>query len=102
MGDGLNKDVFKQPEELVTENTSLPGFIPETVGEAKGRDLSEYVCRIYRGNIGGDSLEDQGMLENIMTRGLAGNGEVIIVDRATQSFEDNYWIVLTYLEKRTK
>lgn len=104
MSSGMNKDVFRQPEEVSKKPGAMPGMIPglEGVSQANGRDLTDYICRIYRGNLGGAEVDDQAMVESILTRGLAGNGDIIIVDRATQAFEDNYWVILTYLERRAQ
>lgn len=103
MSDKLNTDVFRQPDEMAPKTGAMPGMLPGLdAAAAEGRNLGEYVCRIFRGNIGGDEMEDLAMVESILTRGLAGNGDIIIVDRATQIFESNYWIILTYLEKRAR
>lgn len=97
-----NKDVFKQADEIDKKVQDMPTISAGIENTTRGKDLSEYTCRVYRGNIGGDSLEDQAMIESILTRGLSGSDDVVIIDRDKQSFEDNYWIIITYLEKRAR
>lgn len=97
-----NKDVFKQADDIDKKVQDMPTITSFVENTSRGKDLSEYVCKVYRGNIGGDSLGDQQMIENILTRGLSGSDDVVIIDRDKQSFEDNYWIIITYLEKRAR
>ena len=95
----VNSDVFKTPTAR-EEIGGMPGMTPDNPTNVSEVNYSEYNCKIFRGNIGDESdLDDLIMAESILTRGLNGNGEVIIIDRSTQAFESNYWIVITYLEK---
>ena len=97
----INSDVFKTPKPAEALN-GMPGMTPQNPAQVQEGvvNYSDYKCRIFRGNIGDEaSLTDLASAENILTKSLNGNGEIILIDRATQAFENNYWIVLTYLEK---
>ena len=99
-----NENLFTQaPNSKKKSKGAMPNMIIENLDKEKNSSsdsLSAYTCKIYRGNIAGNDLTELATIESILSRGLAGKGDIVIIDKATQSFEDNYWVIITYLEKR--
>lgn len=71
-----------------------PGILP---GDNKGITSANYRVRYYTANL--SDLEQITMLEDILTRSLDGKN-IVVIDKDKYSFQNNYFVVVTYLEKR--
>ncbi len=83
-------------EQFTGSETSLPGMISE--GKNSGVVSSEkYAVRYYVANLSDMTMISE--LERILTKGLDGN-QIVILEKDKYSFQDQYFVVVTYLEKR--
>ena len=75
--------------------TAMPGMLSNK--DSGKIDSSKYRIRCVRADISdaGELLA----LEEIMTQGLDGK-DIVIIEKDKYSFQDRYFIVVTYLEKR--
>lgn len=85
------------PLEPNNKGNSMPGMTPALMDE--GINLSEYVYRVQKCNIGGED-DDTLVLESLLTRSLTG--EVVVIERkdAISSTTGIYTCVILYMEKR--
>jgi hypothetical protein len=82
----MNIEQFESP---------MPGMIPSASSGAVSS--SKYRVRCLKADI--SDFEGVTQLEDILTRGLDGK-DIVIVEKATHAFNESYWVIVTYLEKR--
>ena len=75
---------------------SIPGMFSANSAEM-GVTSAKYRMRILKADV--SDLEDLCLLEDILTRGIDGK-DIVIMDKATHAFNESYWVIITYLEKR--
>lgn len=75
--------------------TSTPEMIPTTTNS--GVSSSNYRIRCIVCNL--TDIGETAILEDILTKGLDGK-EIVILEKDKYSFQNNYFMVVTYLEKR--
>ncbi len=72
-----------------------PSMIPNGLGDKISSD--KYRVRYYNADL--SDLEQMTMLEDILTNGLDGK-RIVILEKDKYSFQDRYFVVVTYLEQR--
>lgn len=82
--------------ENFTEN-SLPGMVPGTKAANGGVSSENFAVKFYHANL--MDISQVSELERILTRGLDGK-DIVIIEKDKYSFQENYFVVVTYLEKR--
>lgn len=60
-------------------------------------DLTGYSVKYIKACI--DDLTEMAALQSIETRGISGNGDIIILDRDKYVFMKDYFLIVHYLEK---
>ena len=82
-------------EDFSNFETGTPNMIP---GKGEAMINSEkYRIRYYRADV--TDLQEISELERILTEGLDGKN-IVILEKDKYSFQDRYFVVVTYLEKR--
>lgn len=78
---------------LKNEDITIPNFgtVPKKL------TLEQYTVRYIKCSL--DDAEDILLLENIETKGLAGE-EIVILVKDKFTWNEKYFVVITYLEKK--
>ncbi len=83
-------------EQFTGGENSLPGMISDS--KNNGVITSEkYTVKCYLANL--TDLTQLLELERILTKSLDGK-DIVVIDKDKYSFQDRYYVVVTYLEKR--
>lgn len=88
-------DMFQEKDN----SEAAPGFI----GNSAALDTSNYFYRIQYFQLGNtDNDDSQAALESLLTRGLDGSGDIIIVERkeSISATTGIYTCVVNYMERR--
>lgn len=76
------------------EDVGMPGGFDETL------DMKEYQVKYLKVNM--DSAGEVNYLEALETKAILGDGDIAIVSRDKFSFQDEFFVVLCYLERKGK
>ena len=76
--------------------TALPGMLSGSK-QQPAVTSENFAVRYYQANL--SDLAQVGVLENLLTQGLDGKN-VVILEKDKYSFQDQYYVVITYLEKK--
>lgn len=81
--------------EQLENETAIPGMVPGS-GAGPKIDSSTFKYRCMTANL--MDLGETSLLEEIMTKSLDGK-DIVLVERDKFSFQNNYYVVLIYLER---
>ena len=72
--------------------------IPAMADKLKNKnDYDGYTYKIFRADM--DDLEDMMKMQEILTKGTCGSGEVVIFERDKHFFMQSMYLIVGYLEK---
>jgi hypothetical protein len=79
---------------IVTNELSLPAMAPS---QQSRTGLEGYTIKYIKADM--DDLAAMSELQTILTQGLTGSGEIVILDRDKFTFMDRMFLIVNYAEK---
>lgn len=85
--------------KIKLEEVTTPGLGMKSSKESQF-DMSKYNVRVARFVLGQD-MDDQTMLESLLTKGMnPSDDSIYLIDKKDSFFQDTFTTVITYIEKK--